>query len=320
MQTQPEFLTLRQHLEQTIIGQTVLLDRLMIAMLTGGHILLESVPGLAKTTAVKALANGVHASFQRLQFTPDLMPADITGSDIFDPKSGDFRFVMGPLFHEIILADEINRAPPKVQSALLEAMEEHQVTIGGQSYPLPDLFIVMATQNPLEQGGTYPLPEAQLDRFLLHVVVNYPDAEEELQILERDRQLHFGEERNELDTRLSPETVLAARQEVAEIHMEKELERYVVNIVQATRNPGHWDSELQDAIQFGASPRATLAMVRAASAHAYLQGREYVIPDDVLEVAGDVLRHRIIPGYAARARELDAQALIARLLEIIPVP
>jgi len=320
MQTQPEFLTLRQHLEQTIVGQTALLDRLMIAMLTGGHILLESAPGLAKTTAVKALANGVHASFQRIQFTPDLMPADITGSDIFDPKSSDFRFVKGPLFHEIILADEINRAPPKVQAALLEAMEELQVTIGGQSYPLPDLFIVMATQNPLEQGGTYPLPEAQLDRFLLHVIVDYPDADEELQILERDRKLHFGEDKDDLNTRLSPDTVLAARREVAEVHLEKELERYVVSIVQATRNPGHWHDELKDSIQFGASPRATLAMVRAASAHAYLQGRDYVIPDDVLEVAGDVLRHRIIPSYAARARELDAQALINRLLEVIPVP
>ncbi|MGD8547597.1 MAG: MoxR family ATPase [Thiohalophilus sp.] len=320
MQTQPEFLTLRQHLEQTIVGQTALIDRLMIGMLTGGHILLESAPGLAKTTAVKTLAAGVHASFQRLQFTPDLLPADITGGDIFDPVNGEFRFIQGPLFHEIILADEINRAPPKVQSALLEAMEEHQVTIGGKSWPLPDLFIVMATQNPLEQGGTYPLPEAQLDRFLLHVRVDYPDASEELQILERDRQLHFSHDTPKLDTRLDPKTVLKARDEVAEIHIEPALQEYVVAVVQATRDPAPYSDTLKDTIQYGASPRATLAMVRAASAHAYLQGREYVLPDDILEIAADVLRHRIIPSYHARARNLDAQALITRLLEIVPIP
>ncbi|TDY02821.1 AAA family ATPase [Thiohalophilus thiocyanatoxydans] len=320
MQSQPEFLTLRRHLEQTIVGQTALIDRLMVGMLTGGHILLESAPGLAKTTAVKALAAGVHASFQRLQFTPDLLPADITGGDIFDPTKSEFRFVQGPLFHEIILADEINRAPPKVQSALLEAMEEHQVTISGKSWPLPDLFIVMATQNPLEQGGTYPLPEAQLDRFLLHVIVDYPDADEELQILERDRQRHFSEETPSINTRLDPQTVLKARQEVADIHIEPALERYVVDIVQATRNPARWGEDLKETIQFGASPRATLAMVRAACAHAYLQGREYVLPDDVLEVAGDVLRHRIIPSYTARARGRDAQSLIEQLLDVIPVP
>ena len=199
-------------------------------------------------------------------------------------------------------------------------MEEHQVTIGGKSWPLPDLFIVMATQNPLEQGGTYPLPEAQLDRFLLHVIVDYPDADEELQILERDRQRHFSEETPSIDTRLDPKTVLKARQEVADIHIEPALERYVVDIVQATRNPASRGDDLKDTIQFGASPRATLAMVRAACAHAYLQGREYVLPDDVLEVAGDVLRHRIIPSYTARARDLDAQALINQLLDVIPVP
>lgn len=320
MQTQPEFLTLRRHLEQIIVGQSRLLDRLMIALLTGGHILLESAPGLAKTTAVKALAGGVHARFQRIQFTPDLMPADITGSDVFDPKTGDFRFVEGPLFHEIILADEINRAPPKVQSALLEAMEERQVTISGKSHALPDLFIVMATQNPLEQSGTYPLPEAQLDRFLLHVVIDYPDEDEELQILDRDRRLHFGEDKNDLDTRLSPATVLTARREVAEIHIEEAVKRYVVSLVNATRNPGKWLPDWQDAIRFGASPRATLAMVRAASAHAYLQGREYIIPDDVIEVAGDVLRHRIIPSFSARSKQLGSDELIKGMLDAIPVP
>jgi len=320
MQTQPEFLTLRRHLEQVIVGQPRLLDRLMIALLTGGHILLESAPGLAKTTAVKALAGGVHARFQRIQFTPDLMPADITGSDVFDPRSGDFRFVEGPLFHEIILADEINRAPPKVQSALLEAMEERQVTIGGRSHALPDLFIVMATQNPLEQSGTYPLPEAQLDRFLLQVVIDYPDEEQELQILDRDRRMHFGTDSTDAATRLSPATVLTARREVAEIHIEEAVKRYVVGLVNATRNPGRWRPEWQDAIRFGASPRATLAMVRAASAHAYLQGRDYIIPDDVIEVAGDVLRHRVIPSFAARAKQLGSDDLIKGILSAVPIP
>lgn len=320
MQTQAEFLTLRQHLEQVIVGQSRLIDRLMIALLTGGHILLESAPGLAKTTAVKALAGGVHARFQRVQFTPDLMPADITGSDVFDPASGNFRFVEGPLFHEIILADEINRAPPKVQSALLEAMEERQVTISGQSHVLPDLFIVMATQNPLEQSGTYPLPEAQLDRFLLHVVIDYPSEDEELQILDRDRQLHFGSDKDVLDSRLSPATVLTARREVAEVHIDAAVKRYVVSIVNATRHPGKWVPEWEDAIRFGASPRATLAMVRAASAHAYLQGREYIIPDDVIEVAGDVLRHRVIPSFSARSKQLSSDDLIKGILQAIPIP
>ncbi|MCG6976838.1 MAG: MoxR family ATPase [Acidiferrobacterales bacterium] len=320
MQTQSEFLKLRQHLEQTIVGQRALLDRLMICLLTGGHVLLESAPGLAKTTAVKALASGVHASFQRIQFTPDLMPSDITGSEVFNPKTGDFQFAQGPIFHEIILADEINRAPPKVQSALLEAMEEHQVTIGGQSHGLPDLFIVMATQNPLEQTGTYPLPEAQLDRFLLHVVLHYPSEEEEMQILERDRRLHFANDESAPDTRISPDTVLKARHEVAEIHIEQSLERYVVSLVNATRDPGKWVEGWQEHIQFGASPRATLAMVRAASAHAYLVGRDYVTPDDIIEVAPDVLRHRIIPSFTARSSQLDADKLIQGILQAVPIP
>jgi MoxR-like ATPase len=320
MQTQPEFLTLRKHLEQIIVGQVNLLDRLMIALLTGGHILLESAPGLAKTTSVKALASGVHASFQRIQFTPDLMPADITGSDIFDPKSGDFRFVEGPLFKEIILADEINRAPPKVQSALLEAMEEHQITISGRSHTLPDLFIVMATQNPLEQAGTYPLPEAQLDRFMFHVIVEYPNEKEEFEILERDRKMHFGEDKASLDTRLSPETVLTARHEVAEIHIEDTLKQYAVSIVNATRHPEKWIPDWSNYIQFGASPRATLAIVRAASAHAYVQGREYVIPDDITEVAADVLRHRIILSFTAKAKQISNDQLIQGILDAIPIP
>jgi len=320
MQTQPQFITLRQHLQSVIVGQEALLDRILIGVLTGGHLLLEGAPGLAKTTAVKALAGGIHASFQRIQFTPDLMPADLTGSEMFDPQQRRFEFMPGPLFHEIILADEINRAPPKVQSALLEAMEEHQITVGAQTHRLPDLFIVMATQNPLEQAGTYPLPEAQLDRFLLHVVIDYPDEAEELAILRRDRRTHFGQDTQALDTRLLPEAVLKARVEVAEVHVEAPLEEYAVKLTQATRRPGDWIAEWGDYIDFGASPRATLALVRAASAFAYLQGREYVIPDDIIEVAPDVLRHRILPSFNARAKQVDSDTIIARLLEIVPIP
>lgn len=320
MQTQPEFLKLREHMQTVIVGQHKLIDRIMIGVLTGGHLLLEGPPGLAKTTAVKTLSSGIHASFQRVQFTPDLMPSDLTGNDVFDPKEADFRFLAGPLFHEIILADEINRAPPKVQSALLEAMEEHQVTVGGRTHILPELFIVMATQNPLEQAGTYPLPEAQLDRFLLHVILDYPTAEEEFHILQRDRQSHFGEDAELLDTRISPDAVLQARREVAEIHVEEALDRYAVAIVGSTRKVGDWRSDWAGFVEVGASPRATLALVRAASAHAYLQGRDYVLPDDVLEVAHDVLRHRMILSLSARAKQLSTDDVIAGLLEKIPVP
>ncbi|MCG6911334.1 MAG: AAA family ATPase, partial [Deltaproteobacteria bacterium] len=221
MDSQYAFHELRERLQDVIIGQQKLVDRLMISLLTGGHFLLEGPPGLAKTKAVTSLAAAVHASFQRIQFTPDLMPGDLTGSDVFDPESHTFRFIQGPVFHEIILADEINRAPPKVQSALLEAMAEHQVTIGGVTRRLPDLFVVMATQNPLEQSGTYPLPEAQLDRFLMHIVLSYPTEDDELKILQLDRKLHYGEDAEMLETRLQPETVLLARREVAEIHVEE---------------------------------------------------------------------------------------------------
>ncbi len=320
MQTQPEFLKLREHMQKVIVGQHTLIDRIMIGVLTGGHLLLEGPPGLAKTTAVKTLATGIHASFQRIQFTPDLMPSDITGSDVFDPNKVDFRFIEGPLFHEIILADEINRAPPKVQSALLEAMEELQVTVGGRTHKLPGLFIVMATQNPLEQSGTYPLPEAQLDRFLLHVILDYPSEEEEFHILQRDRLSHFGEDAKPLDTRISPETVLQARREVAEVHVEEVLDRYAVTIVNGTRQLEKWCNDWEGYIEIGASPRATLALVRAASAHAYLAGRDYVIPDDVQEVAADILRHRLTLSLAARASKVSRDDIINRLLEKIPVP
>ncbi len=320
MQTQPEFLALRQHLEQVIVGQSALLDRLMIGLLTGGHILLEGPPGLAKTTAVNTLASGVHASFQRIQFTPDLMPGDLTGTDIYDPNEHAFRFVEGPIFHEIVLADEINRAPPKVQSALLEAMQEHQVTVGGTTRALPDLFIVMATQNPLEQSGTYPLPEAQLDRFLLHVVLTYPSAEEELVILQRDRKRHYGDDPSALESRLQPKTVLTARREVAEVHVDEMLERYIVALVGATRELGQWEEQWSDYLVAGASPRASIALLRACAALAYLRGRDYVIPEDILEIAPDVLRHRIVLGYAARAAQVTADSVIERIVDKVPVP
>jgi len=320
MQTQSVFLSLRKHLEQTIIGQPQLLDRLMISLLTGGHVLLEGPPGLAKTTAVNTLASGVNASFQRVQFTPDLMPGDLTGTEIFDPESHRFTFVNGPIFHEIVLADEINRAPPKVQSALLEAMAEHQVTVGGVTRRLPDLFVVLATQNPLEQSGTYPLPEAQLDRFLLHVVLDYPSQEDELRILQQDRKRNLAGGEQTIDSLLTPETVLAARREVAEIHVEEILERYVVSLVTATRQLGTWKPEWKDYLLAGASPRASIALLRAACALAYLHGRDYVTPEDIQDIAPDVFRHRLILDYAGRAAEISADDITQLLLDTIPVP
>ena len=320
MQTQSEFLSLRQHLEQTIIGQPQLLDRLMISLLTGGHVLLEGPPGLAKTTAVNTLASGVNASFQRVQFTPDLMPGDLTGTEIFDPESHRFTFVNGPIFHEIVLADEINRAPPKVQSALLEAMAEHQVTVGGVTHRLPELFVVLATQNPLEQSGTYPLPEAQLDRFLLHVILDYPSQENELRILQQDRKRNLAGGEQSIGSLLTPETVLAARREVAEIHVEESLERYIVSLVTATRQLGAWKPEWEGYLLAGASPRASIALLRAACALAYLQGRDYVTPEDIQDMAPDVFRHRLILDYAGRAAEISADQITQLLLDTIPVP
>ena len=315
-----DFMNLRTKMQEVIVGQDALLDRLLIALLTGGHILLVGPPGLAKTTAVNTLARGVHGSFQRIQFTPDLMPGDLTGSDIYDPHDGKFRFVEGPIFHEIVLADEINRAPPKVQSALLEAMGEHQVTVGGTTRRLPDLFIVMATQNPLEQMGTYPLPEAQLDRFLLHINLTYPSQEEELEILRRDHRRHHGQDPVALETGLHPEQVMAARRLIAEIHIEDMLERYIVLLVSATRELGTWKPEWREYIRIGASPRASIALLHSASALAFLRGRDYVIPEDVQEIAPDVLRHRIIPGYSARAENVTVDQIVQYLLETIPVP
>ena len=320
MSTQAEFQTLKQHLQKVIVGQEALLDKMMIALLTGGHVLLEGPPGLAKTTAVKTLATGVHASFQRIQFTPDLMPGDVMGSDVLDVNSGSLSFVKGPIFNEIVLADEINRAPPKVQSALLEAMAEKQVTAGGHTRALPELFLVMATQNPLEQSGTYPLPEAQLDRFMLHLVLEYPTEEEELEILRRDRAHHFGEDKEKFSAFLTPENVMHARHSVAEQYVAEPVEKYMVALVAATRKLGQLDPSLQGVLEVGASPRASIALLHAASAYAWLQGRNFVTPDDAIALLPDVLRHRLIISFSGRAQTFTADSIIEKIIELVPVP
>ncbi|PKO73899.1 MAG: AAA family ATPase [Betaproteobacteria bacterium HGW-Betaproteobacteria-17] len=317
MSNQPRILELRQALSGVIVGQDALLDRLVIGLLADGHVLVEGLPGLAKTTAVKTLAAAIHGSFRRIQFTPDLLPGDLTGTDIY--HEGQFEFIEGPLFHEIILADEINRAPAKVQAALLEAMQEHQITVGGVTRPLPPLFMVMATQNPLEQAGTYPLPEAQLDRFLLHVALDYPSDVEELDILRRDRaQASAGHV--PLTAVIDTATVLAARAEVRQVHVSEAVERYIVALVRATRAPGEWRADWLQAVDVGASPRASLALLHASAAAAYLRGRDYVTPDDVRELAADCLRHRITLSLDARLQKLGRDAFIAGLLEAVPAP
>jgi MoxR-like ATPase len=320
MHNQPSIIALRQALTQTIVGQSALLDRLVIGLLAGGHILVEGLPGLAKTTAVKTLAAGVHASFKRIQFTPDLLPGDLTGTDIYNPQAGALAFAEGPLFHEIILADEINRAPAKVQSALLEAMQEHQITVGRETRPLPPLFMVMATQNPLEQAGTYALPEAQLDRFLLHVTLDYPSAEEEFEILRRGR-TQGGDDGGRMPAPvIDVPTVLAAREEVQAVHMDEMLERYIVTLVGATRRVGDWLPDHGDMVEVGASPRASLALARAAAAAAYLKGRDYVLPDDIIDIAPDCLRHRLVTSLRARMEGLSSDVVLDKLLAAVPVP
>ncbi|CUA94617.1 AAA family ATPase [Thiomonas bhubaneswarensis] len=320
---QAEVAALRAQLATDIVGQTALLDRLVIGLLTGGHLLLEGLPGLAKTTAVKALASRVHAGFQRVQFTPDLLPGDLTGTEVFNPGDGSVRFVRGPLFHDIVLADEINRAPAKVQSALLEAMQERQITVGGVSYPLPPLFLVLATQNPLEQAGTYALPEAQLDRFLLHVRLDYPAADEELRILQMH--LQASDPARQLAARDQAQTmdiaaVLAARQEVLQVHVAESLQRAIVELVRITRAPEQRVPGLAGVVAAGASPRAVLALAHAARGMAYLRGRDFVLPDDVIALAPDVLRHRIVLSLEAGLRDVTADSLIAELLAAMVWP
>lgn len=309
--------TLEAWLCRQVIGQQHLVERLLIALLADGHLLVEGAPGLAKTRAIKSLANGIEGSFHRIQFTPDLLPGDVTGTEIYRPQDGSFHFQRGPIFHNLVLADEINRAPAKVQSALLEAMAERQVSVGSDTWPLPPLFLVMATQNPIEQEGTYPLPEAQLDRFLLHVRVDYPDAAAETEILRLTRQEAAGSG-GEAPDPLRQEDVFAARQEVLSLHMADAVERYLVELVVATRQPARYAEELAEWIEYGASPRATIALDRCSRALAWLRGRDFVTPDDVQAVAPDVLRHRLILGFEAEANGITPDRVIRELLARVP--
>jgi len=311
--------TLKQHVEKHIIGQQHLVNRLLIALLADGHLLVEGAPGLAKTRAIKVLSDGIEADFHRIQFTPDLLPSDLTGTEIYRPQDSTFVFQKGPLFHNLVLADEINRAPAKVQSALLEAMAERQITIGSTTYPLPELFLVMATQNPIEQEGTYPLPEAQLDRFLMHVRIDYPDAESEREILKLAR----GEaHQNTVDhiEQISAQTLLDARDEILDIHMAENIEDYLLEIILATRQPEKYGTDLQQWLQYGASPRATITLDRCARAHAWLAGRDFVGPEDIQSMAFDVLRHRLILSYEAEAEGITTDRFINELVNRIAVP
>jgi len=301
---------------KVIVGQDYITERLLIGLLTQGHILLEGVPGLAKTLSVHTLARSIHAGFKRIQFTPDLLPADLTGTLVFNQKTGEFYPRKGPLFSNLILADEINRAPAKVQSALLEAMQERQVTIGDTTYPLPDPFLVLATQNPIEQEGTYPLPEAQVDRFMLKLRVDYPSRKEERHILDR----MVTAEEIPVDAVVDPQRILNAREVVYRIYVDEKLKDYVVDLVYATRKPEDYGLDLEHLISYGASPRATIFMVRAAMAHAFLNGRGYVIPEDIKAIAMDVLRHRIILSYEAESEEMTSEDIITRVFDAIPVP
>ncbi|MBC7191903.1 MoxR family ATPase [Marinobacter sp.] len=318
MSLQHTFGELRSQLSERIIGQTKLVDRLLIALLADGHLLVEGAPGLAKTTAIKALSEHLEGDFHRIQFTPDLLPSDITGSEIYRPETGTFDFQAGPIFHNLVLADEINRAPAKVQSALLEAMGERQVSVGMKTFPLDRLFMVMATQNPIEQEGTYPLPEAQLDRFLMHVVIDYPSAEAEQKILHLARN-EYRHGVSTAQTRVCADDVFRARQEVAGIHMADAVERYLLSLVLATRDPASLDPELGRWTAFGASPRGTIALDRCARAIAWLDGRDYVSPDDVRQVAFDVLRHRVLLTFEAEAEGMTTDHLLARLIDRVPV-
>lgn len=308
---------LREEIGQVIIGQQALVERLLIGLLANGHVLLEGVPGLAKTLSVKTLSETLAASFQRLQFTPDLLPADLIGTLVYSPRDGTFSTKKGPIFANIVLADEINRAPAKVQSALLEAMQERQVTIGDETHPLPDLFLVLATQNPIEQEGTYPLPEAQLDRFMLKVWVSYPSREEERRIL--DRMASTGDPHG-ARVILHTEDILRLRRLVDQIYLDDKIKDYILDLVFATREPASHQLNLQNLIQHGASPRATLYLTLAAKAHALLKGRGYVTPQDVKAISPDVLRHRVLVTYEAEAEDITSDVVVQRILDGVPVP
>jgi MoxR-like ATPase len=316
------FSDLRATLSTEIVGQAALIERLLIALLADGHLMVEGAPGLAKTSAIRALATRLDADFSRVQFTPDLLPADLTGTEVWRPQDGRFEFQPGPIFHPLLLADEINRAPAKVQSALLEAMGERQVTVGRQTYALPPLFLVMATQNPIEQEGTFPLPEAQLDRFLMYVRIGNPEAATETEIL------RLARERARATVRATPAAmarmpladVFAARAAVLDLHVAPAVERYLIELVLASRNAQRYDAALARRIAWGASPRGSIALERCARAHAWLAGRDFVTPDDVRAIAPDVLRHRILPSYEATAEGWDGERLVAELLRQVPLP
>ena len=312
---------LKQHINQQIIGQQRLVDRLLIALLADGHLLVEGAPGLAKTRAIKVLSEGIEGDFQRVQFTPDLLPADLTGTEIYRPQEGSFSFQKGPLFHNLVLADEINRAPAKVQSALLESMAERTITVGSTTYDLPELFLVMATQNPIEQEGTYPLPEAQLDRFLLHVFVDYPDSSAEKAILALNRnEAKISSHEPLVSQTVSQADLFSARQQILDIHMAENLEDYLLHIVTSTRKPDSYGEDLASWIEYGASPRASIALDRCARAHAWLAGRDFVAPEDIQEMAHDVLRHRIILSFEAEAEGITKDKFIHTLISRIAVP
>jgi MoxR-like ATPase len=302
---------------RVIVGQRVMIDRLLVGLLTGGHVLLEGVPGLAKTLAVRTLAQGLRLSFQRIQFTPDLLPADVTGTQIYNPRTGEFSIKKGPIFANLVLADEINRAPAKVQSALLEAMQEKQVTIGDNTYLLAQPFLVLATQNPIEQEGTYPLPEAQVDRFMLKLKLTYPTKEEELAILNRMAAI---EPDLAVEPVLEPEQIFNLRRAIDRIYVDDKIKRYIVDVVHATRTPADYGLDVAPYIQYGASPRATIFLTRASRAQAFLEGRAYVTPQDVKSIGYDVLRHRVSVTYEAEAEEISSENLLQRLFDHLPVP
>lgn len=314
-------LGLRSHLNRKILGQEALITRLLITLLADGHLLVEGAPGLAKTRAVKELAEAIEGSFHRIQFTPDLLPADLTGTDVYRPETGKFDFQPGPLFHNLLLADEINRAPAKVQSALLEAMAERQVTIGQATYKLPELFMVMATQNPIEQEGTYPLPEAQLDRFIMYSRIDYPSRDAEHEILKlANQEAREGTQPTSQPHLVAASTIMAIRKEVLDMHVSPAIREYLVQIILATRNPEPYGIELKQWLRYGASPRATISLDRCARAHAWLNNRDYVSPEDIHEIAHDVLRHRLILTFEAEAEGITTDQFISELLNRIPVP
>jgi MoxR-like ATPase len=319
MTTHEAVLQLKKKMSNSIIGQEKLIERLILVLLADGNLLLEGLPGLAKTRAIKSLAKELDCGLSRIQFTPDLLPSDVTGTEIYQPETEEkFIFQQGPIFSNLILADEINRAPAKVQSALLEAMEERQVSVAGKTYKMDPLFMVMATQNPVEQEGTYPLPEAQMDRFLMHVMIDYPDDNSELEIMRLNRAEQHGSKNNNED-RLSPEIVFKARKEIAKVKIPEAMEQYIVDIISATRYPEKYDENLDRWIEFGASPRGSIAIDRASRAHAWMEGKEFVSPEDIRAVVTDCLRHRLILSYEANAEGITADEVIGSLLNLVAV-